>query len=305
MITILIFVIIYKGVIHGIPNMLNILYEGGASKLRWLGATVNLYLPFIVLSSLVIGLILFSMVKNNTIKMYVVSLLMIFVGFSTYSTIFIRATQHPTINENNPDSYDSFLYYMNREQYGKWSILNEYYLPDTKFSIGRDESAYWKRWTVSKNEEDFKDDNYGYGTEKSCDKVGGVWYGTDSLRIADCGNGVYDEGESFVDSNGDGEWDPGPSFSEQFNYFWDYQIKEMYLRYFAWQFIGKAELDEVEWSWELRQTDGSLIKRLQGINPMRYFVPFAFIFGLIGIIFHFIEDRRRAFSLLLLFLLYF
>ena len=244
-VAILTFVIIYKGVIHGVPNMLNIYYNDLYSKIDFATQIKNFIFPLIILLSLIIGLFAFPMIKNNAIKMYIASILMIFIGFSTYSTIFIRATQHPIINENNPDSFESFLYYMNREQYGGWNILNEYYLPDSKFTLSRDESTNWKRWTTNKN---------------------------------------------------------NPTTSEQFNYFWEYQVKEMYLRYFAWQFIGKSDLNDIESSWELEQLDGKLIKRLQGISPARYIIPFAFILGIIGMIFHFIKDRRRAFSLLMLFL---
>ena len=244
-IAILTFIVIYKGVIHGVPNMLNIFYNDLYSNINFVTKIKNFLFPLMILLSLLIGLFLFPIIKSNTVKMYIASILMIFIGFSTYSTIFIRATQHPIINENNPDSFDSFLYYMNREQYGAWNILNKYYLPDSKFTLSRDESTNWKRWTNNKN---------------------------------------------------------NPTTKEQLNYFWEYQVKEMYLRYFAWQFIGKADLDDIESSWELRQLDGKLLKRLQGINPARYFIPFGFILGFLGMIFHFIEDRKRAFSLLMLFL---
>ena len=66
---------------------------------------------------------------------------MILIGFSTYSTIFIRASQHPSINENNPDTSESFLYYMNREQYGNWNKL------DPKSTLQRQENTNWRRYT--------------------------------------------------------------------------------------------------------------------------------------------------------------
>ena len=30
-------------------------------------------------------------------------MMLIFIGYTSYTTIFIRANQHPAINENNPD----------------------------------------------------------------------------------------------------------------------------------------------------------------------------------------------------------
>ena len=50
----------------------------------------------------------------------------------------------------------------------------------------------------------------------------------------------------------------------------------MYLRYFAWQFIGKSAANDMQWNWEVRakpidpNTTGKLLnpKYLEGINPI-------------------------------------
>ena len=72
-------------------------------------------------------------------------MLLILIGYSTYTTIFIRAGQHPAINENNPDNIDRALAYMNRDQYGDWEILN------WASTLGRSENTNWKRYTLNKN----------------------------------------------------------------------------------------------------------------------------------------------------------
>ena len=87
---------------------------------------------------------------------------------------------------------------------------------------------------------------------------------------------------------------------EEINFLWNYQIKEMYLRYFAWQFIGKEDYDSR--SWDLVTLKGDLIKKLRGIDWSRYGLPFPFLFGLIGMIFHFSRDWKRALAVLALFL---
>ena len=40
--------------------------------------------------------------KYNQFATILTCLVLMLIGFSTYTTIFIRATQHPNINENNP-----------------------------------------------------------------------------------------------------------------------------------------------------------------------------------------------------------
>jgi tetratricopeptide (TPR) repeat protein len=164
-------------------------------------------------------------------------LILIIVGFSTYTTIFIRATQHPAINENNPDSLEGALAYMNRDQYGDWKIL------DPAFTLARAECSYSSRWTENKN---------------------------------------------------------NPTSKEELNFLWNYQIKEMYLRYFAWQFIGKEKHENR--SWELVTLKGDLIKKLRGIDWGRYGLPLPLLFGLVGLVFHFSRDWKRALAVLSLFL---
>ncbi len=47
------------------------------------------------------------------------SLLLIMIGYSTYSMIYIRSGLDPAIDENDPETLERFIYYMKREQYGE------------------------------------------------------------------------------------------------------------------------------------------------------------------------------------------
>ena len=204
---------------------------------------INLFYIFILLLSFVFIIYRYTRVgdetTNSIFKFLFTSVLLILIGYSTYATVFIRATQGPAINENSPDNIDRALAYMNRDQYGDWEIL------DWSSTLKRPENTNWKRYAQTKMD---------------------------------------------------------PSFSEQINFFLNYQINEMYLRYFAWQFIGKG--DKEEFPWYIQDLNGKLIgnQRLDGINWFRYGLPLAFIFGILGIFFHFRNDWRRALSVLSLFL---
>ncbi len=44
-------------------------------------------------------------------------------GVSTYFLIYIRSGLEPFINENDPSTWSSFMYYLNREQYGTQSLV--------------------------------------------------------------------------------------------------------------------------------------------------------------------------------------
>lgn len=61
--------------------------------------------------------------KRRYLGLAFMSAILVVVGYSTYSAIFIRSTLNPEIDENNPDTPERLVSYLNREQYGDWSLL--------------------------------------------------------------------------------------------------------------------------------------------------------------------------------------
>lgn len=82
-------------------------------------ATVSVLLFFGLLFYLT-----YYMVRENkhTGALIVIGTLLIFVGYSTYAMIMIRSGMNPNIDQNDPDTWASFIKYMNREQYGDFSV---------------------------------------------------------------------------------------------------------------------------------------------------------------------------------------
>ena len=99
--------------------------------------------------------------------------------------------------------------------------------------------------------------------------------------------------------------DPQKVTNEEVTRFvWDYQFKEMYFRYFAWQFIGKEKWDKKTWvRHSIENEPLATMPPLQGINLWRYGLPIAFLIGLYGLYYHFRKDPFRAFSIFTLFIL--
>jgi hypothetical protein len=71
---------------------------------------------------------------------------------------------------------------------------------------------------------------------------------------------------------------------------WDYQIKEMYIRSFGWQYIGKGDSYDAN-------------RRIAETISLRGLWGLPFLMGLIGMAHHFRKDWRRAASILVLFLM--
>ena len=221
LISIGIYLIIYQGMIKGLPIL--------AHK-------YNIYVPILLMFSILFVSIYF--IKNKYIELSIVfaSMMLIFIGYTSYTTIFIRANQHPAINENNPDTIERALSYLNRDQYGSWSIT------DREQSLLN--SSYISRWVEPKNLRD-------------------------------------------------------PSRKEVQDFVSNYQFKEMYFRYFAWQFAGRENADNR--SWDLITKKGEYIKTLDGINWLQFGLPFALLIGIGGLFHHFIKDWKRALAVLALF----
>ena len=73
----------------------------------------------------------------------------------------------------------------------------------------------------------------------------------------------------------------GKNYKSASEYFWKYQVDKMYIRYFLWQFVG---LDDNE----------------RDVAPNKFFaIPL--LLGLIGMVWHFKNDKKHAWSVLALF----
>ena len=93
-----------------------------------------------------------------------------------------------------------------------------------------------------------------------------------------------------------------PTFGEKIRFRFKYQINEMYLRYFAWQFIGRSDKEDKPWVLTDFNNKEIGMSSLDGIDFFRYGFPLAFLFGLLGLFFQFKRDWKRALALLSVFL---
>jgi hypothetical protein len=87
-------------------------------------------------------------------------------------------------------------------------------------------------------------------------------------------------------------------YSSDWDYFWNYQVKHMYIRYFNWNFIGRnSDIQDDGWQ-------AGFSKSHHSNNPAHnsyYFLPF--LLGLFGFLYHFQQDWKRALSVLILFIM--
>ena len=230
LITAVIFFVIHNGIIKGLPKM-------AAGFLGVWGTA------FLILS--IFGLMVWAILnKQHLISFTATSVVLVLLGYSTYTMIFIRSNQDPTIDENDPETVEAMISYLEREQYG---------------SVGQ----FPRR---------FK------GIRQMYEVVG-----------PPASNGEYSSRQKSQYRKID--------MSKQWDFFWNYQIKKMYNRYFLWQFAGRGP------STESGVTAMGANSREDGVHWSQFGLPLALIIGLIGMFYHGSKDQRMSFSVMSLFIL--
>ncbi len=104
----LIFAVVYPGVVQYIPAL---------AKRFSLGAV------FVLVIGLLAGIFYAVTSKRKILSLGLMCVMLVIVGYSTYTLIYIRSGLDPEIDENDPENITQMIKYLNREQYGTLSTL--------------------------------------------------------------------------------------------------------------------------------------------------------------------------------------
>ena len=263
---------------------------------------------FVLLAVLIyFGLKMANKNNWNFLKLGLWSFTFMLIGYSSYLTTLIRSNADTAIDMYNVDNPVTLVGYLSREQYG-----------DTPIMFGQDFTAgnvAGDEYTPDySNEETYIKTATGY--EKKGRKQE-VTYRPEDVhvfpRMFDGGNeqGHADYYASFAGITKDtktGQWSDKPSLGDNINFFVQYQVGWMYLRYFMWNFAGKQ--NDVQGVSLGNVRDGNWKTGISFLDKMRLgdqkFMPdsmkhnkannslFALplILGILGLIFQFKKDRQ-------------
>ena len=148
-----VFLLIQNGIIKGLPQL--VLQPG-------------FYALLVLICGLVYGAYISIKNEKTVLAIISTSILLLMIGYSTYFTIFIRSSQNPAIDENNPETIEEAISYLNRDQYGAVSFLPRKFddLPSKIAVVGKPEY---------KNLEFSNKQNYDYATYKLSDQMTFLW----------------------------------------------------------------------------------------------------------------------------------
>ncbi len=267
-----IFYIIYPTIVKSIPALLAGHTPGRneAREYTMENSDALRYITMLVIAGIGVLFYYAKKSKNELLSLSTSMLLVLLLGYTTYTQILIRSNSNPPMNENEPKTFSKLASYLGREQYG-------------------DEPSWPRR---VKNEDMFirnynsKDENGEY--------VYGPWSQPSKKEIK------RKDGNSI---NGN-DWD-NVDFVGELKYLYKYQMNHMFFRYLFWNYAGRSS-DEQDAGWAFISKDES--NELNNSNGYAHLFPIRFfaiplIFGFIGMFFHFYKDPKMAFVFMVMFLM--
>lgn len=232
-------------------------------------------------------LIFISYKKSKPILLYLtLGLIFILIGLSTYIIIPIRANSGVPINQYNPKDVKQFANYYNRENFTKPPLIYGQYftaLPPENFEItenGQLKPIFAKEQkTIFPRMWNYESISYENGYIE--------WVG---------------QPEETVIING--EERPKPSFKQNLQFFFSYQLNYMYFRYLLNNFSGKVndvqgygDYKNSQWTTGIKYVENKMNINSQTINPqakkghnLYYAIPLLLV--IIGLFYHLRKDSK-------------
>jgi hypothetical protein len=222
----------------------------------------SLWIPVILLAALAGWLWGAKKLPVRYLTIAALSILVIFAGYSSYALLLIRSHANPPMNQNSPDNVFALSSYLSREQYGETPLLYGQTFTSTPIRVLDDngnvdylrrpgKTVYRKAVKSDPNEpdryvakqEDVKYDMTPkmlfprmYSTSSSHPQAYLEWINAsvDDLPTVSAPIIVDKDGNTLQ------EYEiRRPSFAQNLQYFFNYQLNHMYWRYFMWNFAGR------------------------------------------------------------------
>nr|MBS0037567.1 DUF2723 domain-containing protein [Saprospiraceae bacterium] len=222
------------------------------------------------------------------------------ISFSLFGVVIIRSLANPPVNMNEPTDPVRLLSYLNREQYGERPLFR-----------GPHFEAQPVNYVFN--------DRYGQvdGRYEVVDQRISLEYADNDKmlfpRMGHTEQRRFSEYRHWI-----GKEVGKPNMADNLKFFWDYQIKWMFWRYFMWNFSGRQNGEQ-----GFRASNPADGNWYTGITPLDewrlhneeylptdmrehkarnkyYMLPF--LFGLLGLLFHYSRRKKEFGALMILFL---
>lgn len=326
--------------------VMKVIYPGIPAMLAWMDRVfVNDFgLPFysggmvaiLLIIAALAGLVYIAHKKGRYgWNLFGLGMTFVIFGYSSYAMVVIRSIADPPIDMNDPEDFNKFYGYITREQYGDRPLVNGPWYnsrPSGSKEVG---NRYYKgkdKYEEGgiKTEYTYDDDDKTFfprmlqgreGDDRLYRSWGGMKEIEEELNIIDGKieqarqNRNKQQLDALMQEKQQIEAEH-PTMGNNLRYFFNYQVGYMYLRYFAWNFIGRFNDQQAQGSYKLdgQWYSGTPIDRMHlgNISKMPdyykdqkgrnayYFLPL--ILGIIGMLLHFKRQKKDAWLVMALFL---
>jgi hypothetical protein len=268
------------------------------------------FLNFLLLAA--VGVLAGYFIKPAALKVVKLSLwcyLFMMLGYMMYLTTMIRSNANPAVDMNNVDNPINLVYYLSREQYGEAPLV---YGPHFSADYDYDETGYVKmkdgdmKYVRGKNKYiPIGRDRKPQYQSSDMQLFPRIWDSSNDQYHADFYAEWLNIGTEKSPVTGRDRYTP-PTFSDNMNWFFTYQMGLMYWRYFMWNFAGKQ--NDIQGLGNKR--DGNWISGISFIDNKRlgnqavlpdsiknnkahnklFLIPF--LLGLLGCVYQFLRNRN-------------
>ncbi len=262
-------------------------------------------ITFLILLMGGLGFLAWLFQKYNKVVLNTVSLglFMIMLGYTSFAMTVIRSFSNTPINENQPSDGFSLLSYLNREQYG-----------DTPLLYG----AYFTADVVDQKKEYtyIPVDGKYLEIQKPSPKY--VYSPGDMGWFPRMHSSQSHHVEAYKQWAGLDNLTKRPTFGQNMRFFFSYQMGHMYWRYFMWNFCGRQSDEQngagsyIKGNWitgidfidNLRGAGSEFLPdRYAGNHGRNVYYMLPLLLGLLGLLFHLMNDSRNSVVVGLFFLL--
>lgn len=305
----------------------------------------SLIIPVLIVGGLIVYLFVAKNLPYRILNIAITSIFVIFIGYSSYALLLIRSNANTPMNQNAPDNVFALSSYLNREQYGERPLFyGQTFNSSVLYQVDRNgaptvcqtkgKKLYNKAIKVSEDQPDSyvvtgQKSDYKmipelnmlfprmYSTSPAHVQAYKSWTGMNNsnTKTVDATLYIDEDGKSVYT-----EPRVRPTFMQNLDFFFTYQLNHMYWRYFMWNFAGRqndiqgnGEVNHGNWISgipfidNMRLGDQSLLpddlgKGNKGHNVF-YMLPL--LLGLIGLLWQAFSSKRGIEQFWVIFFLFF
>ena len=292
----------------------------------------SLVIPVLLIIALSVYVFIFmKRINRRLLANVVVGIMMIFIGFSSYALVLIRADANTPLNENAPNSPFALTSYLSRDQYGKAPLFYgetpySTYLKDAMGDPIYNEGPTQFTRMVDANQTGY----YSLGPTKDAKLTPELnmllprIYSSSHIGqyMSLMGDDTFEQVPATAQEGQAPVLMLKPTAKANLSYLFSYQINYMYWRYFMWNFVGRQNDlqgegggDLMKGNWitgvsfldNLRLGDQELLpdeygKENKGHNVF-YLLPL--LLGIIGLVWQAFAGKRGIEQFWVIFFLFF